>query len=158
MKKIYNSLALVTLFVGSVAFAQVREYGLAGCGLGSLIFSGDTSTSMQVMAATTNDTSMSQAFGISSGTSGCVETDDMVASNKDRIQYFVDANGAALQKEAARGQGETLAGLSELLGCPSGDFERMMKSQYNTIFESQDTAASILNAIGSDSKLAKACS
>src|SRR5690348_11977029 len=46
-------------------------YGMAGCGLGSLVFGPNDAPVAQVLAATTNGTFASQTFGISSGTSNC---------------------------------------------------------------------------------------
>lgn len=59
--------ALVLLIAGT-AHAQ---YGMDGCGLGSIVFGNDNGTLKQVIAATLNGTGM-QTFGITSGTSNCV--------------------------------------------------------------------------------------
>src|SRR3954464_7446787 len=48
-------------------------YGTAGCGLGSLVF-GDQKGAIQILAATTNTTFGTQTFGITTGTSNCVDT------------------------------------------------------------------------------------
>src|SRR5437868_47659 len=47
-------------------------YGMAGCGLGSLLFGPVNEPFAQVLAATTNATFATQTFGITSGTSNCV--------------------------------------------------------------------------------------
>src|SRR2546421_221658 len=87
-------------------------YGLAGCGLGSLVF-GDQKGMIQVLAATTNGTFGSQTFGISTGTSNCVES----GSGTQGAQIFIEGNREALAKDAARGSGETITTLSEMAGC-----------------------------------------
>jgi Protein of unknown function (DUF3015) len=87
-------------------------YGLAGCGLGSLVF-GDQQGSIQILASTTNGTFGSQTFGISTGTSNCVES----SSTTSGARAFIEGNREALAKEAARGGGETIATLSAIAGC-----------------------------------------
>jgi hypothetical protein len=87
-------------------------YGLAGCGLGSMIF-GDQKGAIQILAATTNGTFGSQTFGISSGTSNCVEN----GSTARGARTFIEGNREALAKDAARGSGETIVALSAMAGC-----------------------------------------
>src|SRR6266566_2504658 len=87
-------------------------YGLAGCGLGSMIF-GDQKGPIQILAATTNGTFGSQTFGITSGTSNCVES----ASGRSGAMIFIEGNREALAKDAARGSGETITTLSAMAGC-----------------------------------------
>src|SRR5258706_1629657 len=83
------------------------KYGPAGCGLGSLIFSPDSGFT-PIFAATTNGTSYTQTFGISSGTSNC----DTGPSSSKSAKVYVETNREALAKDIARGSGETLAGLT----------------------------------------------
>ena len=67
MKK-YLLITIGMLLLSPSAFAA--GYGEAGCGLGSLLF-GTQSGPIQIFAATTNNSSYNQAFGITSGTSNC---------------------------------------------------------------------------------------
>ena len=87
-------------------------YGMAGCGLGSLVF-GDQKGAIQILAATTNTTFGSQTFGITSGTSNCVDS----ASPSKGARIFIEGNREALAKDVARGSGETITTLSALAGC-----------------------------------------
>ena len=98
--------------VSSASYAA--PYGAAGCGLGSVVFGAKTGF-IQVFAATTNGTSGSQTFGITSGTSNCVAADKAEAFNKQR--EFVDTNLASLASDMAQGSGETLAAFEQTLGC-----------------------------------------
>ncbi len=92
-----------------------RPYGSAGCGLGSLVVGKHGGG--QIFAATTNATSYSQYFGITSGTSNCVDDpNNEVASRLDR---FVIANQTALESDIAKGRGETISGLAQVMGCSS---------------------------------------
>jgi len=87
-------------------------FGLAGCGLGSLVF-GDQKGAIQILAATTNSLFGSQTFGITSGTSNCVDS----AAPKTGARIFIEGNREALAKDAARGSGETITTLSAVAGC-----------------------------------------
>ena len=124
MKKI---LVLMISFGCMNAFA--RNFGDAGCGLGSVVMGKDGN---QVLAATTNDTSYTQIFGITSGTSNCID-DGAVAAHRE-VPLFIEVNRVALANDAARGQGETLAGLAQLMGCQEHAFGQAMKSNYDSIF------------------------
>src|SRR3954469_775685 len=93
---------------GTVAYADAENpaahgkstYGLAGCGLGSMVF-GDQKGSIQILAATTNSTFGSQTFGITSGTSNCVDS----GPGTSGARIFIEGNREALAKDAARGSG-----------------------------------------------------
>jgi len=87
-------------------------YGLAGCGLGSLVF-GDQKGAIQILAATTNSLFGSQTFGITSGTSNCVDS----AAGSAGAKVFIEGNREALAKDVARGNGETITTLSAMAGC-----------------------------------------
>jgi hypothetical protein len=119
-------IAFITVFA-SLSFA--KQYADAGCGLGLQLMGKDGN---QILAATTNGTSGNQTFGISSGTSGCTDGGTM-AENK-QVPAFIEMNKEALAIESARGQGETLAGLAQLMGCQVEKFAPAMKKNYNKIF------------------------
>jgi hypothetical protein len=111
-------------------------YGNAGCGLGSLLF--DPSNGFtQVFAATTNGTSGTQTFGITSGTSNC----DASGYQAGSTAAFIQTNRAALAKDVARGKGATVAGLSDLAGCTSSKaVGKKLQRNFKVIFS--DAAAS----------------
>ena len=69
------------------------SYGLAGCGLGSLVFESQPGF-VQVLAATTNGTSWNNTFGMTSGTSNCGPS--IFAQG---TRNFVDANREVLAKD-----------------------------------------------------------
>lgn len=119
-------IALVSLFA-SVSFA--KQYGEGGCGLGSMLLGKDGN---QVLAATTNGTSYSQTFGISSGTSGCV--DDGAVAQQKQVPAYIEVNKMALAIDASRGEGETLSGLAQLMGCNPASFGPAVKANYNKLF------------------------
>ena len=88
------------------------KFGAAGCGLGSIVF-GAKPGFMQVFAATTNGTSASQTFGITSGTSNC----NSAAPGGVAARQFIETNRQAFAKDVSRGSGETIASLTTLSGC-----------------------------------------
>lgn len=93
-------------------FVQAKNYGMAGCGLGSLVLG---KSGNQVLAATTNGTVGNQTFGITTGTLNC--TDDGVAMSDREQELFTEANFEILKQEIAQGQGENIYALASLMGC-----------------------------------------
>jgi Protein of unknown function (DUF3015) len=108
-------LVLATLalaYTAGASTALAEPYGTAGCGLGSIVF-GNSTGIVQIFAATTNGTFATQTFGITSGTSNCVDTGPSLRSAK----AFIEANRETVAKDAARGSGETISSISTLAGC-----------------------------------------
>lgn len=126
---------ILTALAGALAFAATpstahAEYGMAGCGLGSMVFKDDGF--VQVLAATTNGTSGNQTFGISSGTSNCE-----VSGNGASAALFIEANREAVGKEISRGTGESLETLARLGGCANASaMGSFLQSEYQSIFPS----------------------
>jgi hypothetical protein len=139
MKMTNLLLALGLVLAGTAAHAA--EYGAAGCGLGSLAFH-DQPGFIQVVAATLNETGV-QTFGITTGTSNCGP-----GVMNSQMDIFVDTNKVALSNEAARGQGETIAVLSSMMGCSdSAAVGTTLKSNYSEIFAEQNDSRAISKAI-----------
>ena len=114
--------------------AAAASYGAAGCGLGSVVFGAEAGFG-QVFAATTNNTSYTQTFGISSGTSNCVPAAKAAAFNSQKL--FLEQNFASLAIDAAQGDGETLRGLVATLGCSEQVYPEVtsaIKAHHATIF------------------------
>ena len=108
-------------------------YGLAGCGLGSMIF-GAKPGMVQVIAATTNGFYSNQTFGITSGTSNC----DIPQMGLEAATY-IEINKETLKKDAARGQGETLEDLAGILKCENQlEFDSILQKNYSDIFMKSD--------------------
>lgn len=136
MKRI--SLVVVSLIFGALVVssgadeAKADPYGMAGCGLGSVVF-GDAPGMVQIFAATTNGTFGSQTFGITFGTSNCVDGSGGVASTRS----FVETNREVLAKDISRGSGETIATLATLAGCTDeSTVGRTLQSNFGRIFPS----------------------
>jgi hypothetical protein len=169
MKNVMTTIALV--LVGFSAIAQTgkapvkkmaveRKYGLAGCGLGSQLMGKDGN---QIFAATSNGLSGNQTFAITTGTLNC--SNDPKAAMADKIDSFIIANRAAVTTDIARGQGETIASLSQLMGCPqqSESVGQVLQKNFNAIFSSENQAVnnitdSILQSVHDQEELKVSCS
>jgi hypothetical protein len=115
----------------------------------------------QIFAATTNNTASNQMFGITFGTSNCADgSENQVAGQSD---LFIRANRLAVQMDIARGNGETVAGLSQIMGCSdSQKFGKVLQKNYSSIFTGEKTVTneitdSIITVIENDEELAQLC-
>lgn len=137
MKKL---IVLFMTLVSSVSFA--KTYGEAGCGLGSVIHGKEGN---QILAATTNGTSATNIFGISSGTSNCVDH-GRVAKNKE-IPLYIEANQITLTRQAARGEGEVLTTLAQMMQCEPSAFGQALQKEHSAVFMKDTNPESILRNI-----------
>jgi hypothetical protein len=124
------------------------QYGFSGCGFGSMIFEPKEN---QLIAITSNHITSSQAFGISSGTSNCVDNLPMI-EHAQRLPDFIEMNKEKLSAEAAKGKGETINTLSTILDCKPQEVATTLKENYKRIFvdtkmESASIEASLHNLI-----------
>jgi hypothetical protein len=138
MKKILSAVAISLVMTGA-AYAAGDARSNTGCGLGTLLWENRADNSMlfQAFQATTNGTSGSQTFGITSGTSNCQQPSKFVSSEK--LINFVQANMDNLAKDMAMGKGETLDTFAELLGVvpeQTASFNAKMQANFNRIFTS----------------------
>lgn len=146
------------LVVPHFAFAD-GGYGSAGCGLGSIVI-GNQSGMVQILAATTNGTSGTQTFGITSGTSNC---DADQNGGKKSASLFITANRDALEKDISRGNGETVSALSGIMGCrDSTRVGAELQRNFEMIFPNDKVSTdqvvhSILNTVKGSPTLAKSC-
>lgn len=138
MKRLKTVMAVVAVLSLSVVGSVFAEnYGSAGCGLGSMIF-GDQPGGIQVIAATTNASTYSQLFGITSGTSNCDKQPKSFSNRK--LNEFVVANVDNLAKDIAMGHGESLETVAELMGIPAAQRMQVyakLQSNFTKIFTSE---------------------
>jgi len=138
MKKLLAALSLVAAFPMT---ALAANDNVGGCGLGSMVFKGQSGIVPQVLAVTTNGTSGNQTFGITTGTLGCT-SDGMVHSNM-KTALFIENNKEQLARDMAVGSGETLASLAHLIGVEAQDqaaFNHLTKDNLARIFTTDSVA------------------
>lgn len=145
-------LAVLMMFgLAATALAAHPDTG-PGCGLGKLAwadYQNQQNIAPQVMMATTNGTFGSQTFGISSGTSGC--TNDGVIMGQHKVNTFAAINFDNLTQEMARGEGEHLASLAELMGIPAERqpaFFAMAQERYVALIEAgEESPVALVKAL-----------
>ena len=157
MKKIIGGILVSMLFTGYSFGAGLAEQN-TGCGLGTMLWESNADDSMvsQALQATTNASTGSQTFGISSGTLGCKQPSKIALS--DTIIKFASANLDNLAKDIAVGQGESLNTLAELLAVPTekrSQFSSNLQSNFLKIFptgsESYDTVLETIYTLSMNS-------
>jgi hypothetical protein len=158
-KLAWTAAIVVALASGSLA-AQDRTDS-TGCGLGTVIWEGKSGEAPQILAVTTNATSGNQTFGITTGTLGCNQKGTVNAPEESEL--FTDANLDGLARDMARGQGETLASLAELMGIEDQDqptFFAATQENFARIFPSDDVTAhqvivSLYEVMAEDARLSR---
>lgn len=90
-----------------------------GIGLGTFIFDGYDGLISQVCAATTNGSFGNQTFAITTGTSGAKKWDKLAMN--DEVRNYVKDNLDTLARDMARGKGESLNTLAELMGVKASE-------------------------------------
>lgn len=118
MKKVVLAAAVVAFAALPAGNAFAAASG-PGCGVGAMIFEGQSGVLPQTAAATTNGTFANQLFGISTGTLGCQQ--DAVVMKEHERALFAEVNFEHLKKDMATGQGEYLDALASLMGVEEAD-------------------------------------
>lgn len=154
----------VALFAAPAAFAgSGGGQNMAGCGWGSQVFKDNKNTKgAQSTAATSNGLFFNQAFGITSGTSGCTAVPGLARLEREQ---FLAVNRRNLSRELSTGSGEYAASFAALMGCREdgvASFLSFVKQRYDRLFPEKDAApAEIIAAlefeITRDAKLSRAC-
>ncbi|EMY70364.1 DUF3015 domain-containing protein [Leptospira vanthielii] len=160
-------LTIVSLLFLLTSFPVSAEpYGMAGCGLGSMVSVWKNDIG-QVLAATTNGSLSSQTFGITSGTSNC--TNDGIVRADRAQEVFITYNEEPLELETVSGTGERIRAIASLLGCPthSNELGKLMKEKHLFIFDktqgldsnsrSKVILSRLKSKIAEDSELKQAC-
>ncbi len=137
MKKIIFLSSLVVLPLNAFAVDNV-----GGCGFGSKLMAGNQGIAPQILAVTTNGSTGSQTFGISTGTLGC--TQDGVVHSNWKTAKFIDSNMNRLARDISVGNGESLDALSSLLSVDTSDqdaFKTALKANFGSIYTGADVTA-----------------
>lgn len=159
------SMALAMGLTAGVAYADGHEKGetadSSGCGVGTILWKGQSGVAPQVLAITTNGTLGNQTFGITSGTLGC--TKDGVVSPPAEVRMLAISQLDNLATDMARGEGETLASFATAMKVEEQDQPLLfaaLKSNFSRIFPADDVSAdqvlvSIQEVMAEDDTLAR---
>jgi hypothetical protein len=134
MKKVLLISTVLFLMASGIAFAGATREN-CGCGLGTMLFDGADGLVQQVLAVTTNGTSGTQTFGISSGTLDCNLPSRYVSN--ENLNRFIADNMDNLAKDVAMGQGEYVDALAEIMDVPGSErveFSQMLQENFSNIF------------------------
>lgn len=137
MKKFMLSvvvLAAATVFL-MPSKVKAAPYGMAGCGVGALLFEDHPGKLQQIVAWLVNQY-FYQSFSITSGTSNCVESGALRAQAEQEV--YIASNLDSLQADIAKGEGEHLSNLAFLMGCPAEMepvFAKTAQQNYDVIFQ-----------------------
>lgn len=144
------------------ASSYQAPYGMAGCGLGSVVIKSDTPFP-QATAVTLNGIGMNQISAIScSKSSNCGEPKPEVARQEQQV--FIASNLASLEKDVSVGGGQFTEALAQVLGCTDTDeYARLLavsRANYARIFSNVDAGLvydQYMQVLRSDDILAKGC-
>jgi hypothetical protein len=128
---------VVFMLVAGGALAAGQARANCGCGLGTLLWAdrADGSILSQTMQVSTNGFLGSQTFGITSGTLGCEQPENIGAD--DQLFAYVRDNLDGLAQNMAFGEGEHLDTLAELMAVPGGQrtfFAGKLQASFGEIF------------------------
>lgn len=150
----FKNVLVTGLFLTMSTGAMAAQYGMAGCGLGAVVFK-DQPGKIQIVAATLNNVISPQTSAITSGTSNCYEGGE---SSEVAAELYIEGNHQALEKDIARGNGETLGGLLTLMKCDSTDStQNVLKSKYNYIYQDQNNLSQVKNRLNETLKTQTTC-
>lgn len=139
--KIFMVVMMVVAF-SSASFSKttVRK-NFGKCGLGTKWFGDKSGLTMHSLAATTNG--YTGTFGVTTGTSGCDQFEGIVFDSK-RVEKFVASNMDNLAKDIAKGQGEYLNTLADIMEVENNDrgvlFSTLQKN-FDKIYTTDDITA-----------------
>ena len=146
MKKYLTAGLMAVALAAAFPAANAHTTG-AGCGLGKLALDGKAGLGWNVLAYFLNIVGYN-TFAMSSGTSGC-DTTKAVRNETDRTEYAA-LNFDNLSADAARGAGEHLTGLAQVMTIAETDrsaFYTLMQSRYDNLFGQTATPESMLGSL-----------
>lgn len=138
--------------------ASTLSFADPGCGVGAMIWKGQSGIAPHVLAATTNGTFGNQTFGMTTGTLGC-QTNQTIQS----MALYLDSNIDKVARDMSRGEGENLNTLAVLMGVQEQDrahFNSTLQSNFAAIFPTADTTSdqvvtAIVEVLERDQSLSK---
>ncbi len=130
---------------GLVDSLSGQGYGMAGCGLGSILF-GEKPGMVQIFASTTNGIYSNNTFGVTSGTSNCAPE----GGGGQAAMIFIESNRLTMANDVARGSGETLSAFYNIASCNEKEaVGQVLQKNYKSIFKADSSNEELVNAIRS---------
>ena len=136
MKKVLVCCGLALAFMASEAKADS-----VGCGLGAIVWKGQSGIVPQTLAVTTNGTFYSQTFGITTGTSGCRQNDTISGGTGKLVFSFLENNLEQFAVDASRGHGETIDTIASIVGTSSEKVGLIARANFGELFANSETDA-----------------
>lgn len=130
-----RTLAVCLLPLLAATSTQVAADSGAGCGLGKVLFEGQSGLGPHILAATTNGSYSNQLFGISFDSLGC--NSEAVITAAFQRNVFVASNFDNIARDAAQGGGRHLQSLASLMDMNEQDAEQffqLTQQQYESLF------------------------
>ena len=154
MKKLLLTSAMIVMSSSVMA----KDYGAAGCGLGSKLFEGQSGLGPHVFAATTNGFYGTQTFAMTSGTLGCDVTGTI---HSHFAATYIEGNMDNVASAIAVGEGEALNALANAFGIEEKTipyFNETLNQHFSTIYPSQSVSSqevfdAIVSIINQDATL-----
>ncbi|MDR0319121.1 MAG: DUF3015 domain-containing protein [Rickettsiales bacterium] len=142
LSRIALAAVVATGVAGTIETARADN---VGCGLGSVIFSGQRGLVFDLAASFTNGIFINQAFGMSTGTLGCKQG---ARIETRRLFAFVHTNYETFAMEAASGEkGEATIAAAAIVGMDADKFAALMSDNFEAIFGNNADASEATNAI-----------
>lgn len=127
---------LVIAFIFSVTGLYANNVGV---GFGTAVFQGSKGKVSEVLAVTTNGTSYSSTFAITSGTSGYK---DGLVIGVNVVDSYVADNMDSIANDIAKGDGEFIDALASLMKVTDkAAFKNKLHKNFNQIYTSKDVTS-----------------
>ncbi len=146
------------LFFAIKTSAFAAAYGMAGCGLGSLIITDNNA--LQIFASTSNVIALNTS-SMTSGISNC--TTGKAVAVQARQEHFVAENIENIRTDMVKGDGEYLRSYAEILGCKSSaypKFQSLTREKITEIFSAPGSVAILEKTkeiLGSNTDMLASC-
>lgn len=135
MKKFF----LITLSMALSLMVSDAFANNVGCGFGTEILKGKQGKVFEVLAVTTNGTSASSTFAITSGTSGYKEG---AVIGMNSVDLYIAENMDGIANDIAKGDGEYVDTLAQMMKVENKEaFKAKLHDNFNNIYTSKDITA-----------------
>lgn len=154
-----KKLLIAAAIMAAIPVASQAAGRASGCGVGAMLFDGQTGTAPHVLAATTNG-SLFDTVSMSFGLLGCDTSVTITAASADE---FLKDNMDKVAHDMSTGQGEALETLANLLRINDADkatFYTATQKNFNRIFSAENVSSievlvSLVGVMKEDKALAK---